>query len=303
MLDPANAQGVELEHELEPDGSLRGCATVFLTGAECPFTCVFCDLWRNTLEGPTPAGALPRQLEQALATLPEEWRQGRLKLYNASNFFDPRAVPEQDLDRIGALVAPFDRVVVECHARLVGERCLAFAARLGGRLELALGLEVADDRVLARLGKEMTLADFERAAARLGGEDIPFRAFVLVGAPWVPGPHTSGASSRDDSPLRSVEYAFEHGAERVALIPVRGGNGAMEALAARGLWRPPRLVDLEDALDRALEASARPVTADLWDLSQLRDCPACFEARRARLARLNATGRAEPRTRCAVCEA
>lgn len=272
---------------------------MFLTGAECPFTCVFCDLWRDTLEGPTPAGALPRQLERALSALPAEKLRGRIKLYNASNFFDPRAVPERDLHHIAELVAPFDRVVVECHARLVDERCHTFATRVGGRLELALGLEVAEDAALTRLGKEMSLADFDRAAARLDADGIPFRAFVLVGAPFASEP--DAAAEGDGTPLRSVEYAFSRGAERVALIPVRGGNGAMELLAGHGLWRRPRLSDLEDALDQAIAACHQSVSADLWDLSQLSDCSACFEPRRARLARMNETGRAESRPDCDAC--
>ena len=83
---------------------------VFLSGAECPFTCSFCDLWRWTFEGPTPAGAIPRQLREVLhthagdATAPQ-----RLKLYNASNFFDRRAVPAEDVPTIAALAEPLDR--------------------------------------------------------------------------------------------------------------------------------------------------------------------------------------------------
>ena len=142
--DPPIAE-TDLELEREPDGSQRPCSSVFLVGAECPFTCIFCDLWRNTLEVATPEGELPRQLRAALGALPADRLRGRIKLYNASNFFDPRAVPPGDLDEIAELVAPFERVVVECHARLVGDTCLDFAERLGGRLELALGLEVADD--------------------------------------------------------------------------------------------------------------------------------------------------------------
>ena len=292
--DPPIAE-TDLELEREPDGSQRPCSSVFLVGAECPFTCIFCDLWRNTLEVATPEGELPRQLRAALGALPADRLRGRIKLYNASNFFDPRAVPPGDLDEIAELVAPFERVVVECHARLVGDTCLDFAERLGGRLELALGLEVADDALLARLGKEMTLADFDRAAARLNGAHVPFRVFVLVGVPFASG------TSPLDLATRSVEAAFARGAERVSLIPVRAGNGAMEDLAAAGDWRPPALGDLEEALDRALEVGSGPVAADLWDLDRLRRCDTCFDARRDRLARINDTGRAEARVDCRDC--
>src|ERR1700726_3858558 len=107
--------------------------TVLLAGAECPFACVFCDLWRETLDGPTPRGALPAQLRAVLAQAGSLPRPCAAKLYNASNFFEQRAVPVEDEPELAEILAPFARVTVECHPRLVGDRCLAFAERLGGR--------------------------------------------------------------------------------------------------------------------------------------------------------------------------
>ena len=78
------------EEERTPDGRLLPALTVFLAGAECPFTCVFCDLWKETLDGPTPAGALPAQLRKALASAGPLPQPAAVKLYNASNFFEPR---------------------------------------------------------------------------------------------------------------------------------------------------------------------------------------------------------------------
>jgi hypothetical protein len=38
-------------HEQEPDarGKLQRVNTIFLTGKECAFKCLMCDLWKNTL--------------------------------------------------------------------------------------------------------------------------------------------------------------------------------------------------------------------------------------------------------------
>ena len=52
------AHGSLVEEERRPDGRIERALTVFLAGAECPFTCSFCDLWRCTIDGPTPPGAL-----------------------------------------------------------------------------------------------------------------------------------------------------------------------------------------------------------------------------------------------------
>lgn len=288
-----------LERERRLGGGTRSALTVFLTGAECPYTCVFCDLWRHTLDGPTPAGALPEQLRRVLA------RQGDavpepgacLKLYNASNFFEPRAVPPADDEALARLADGFDEVVVESHPKLVGERCRGFAPRLGGHLQVAMGFENVHPRALPRLGKGATLDDLAAAAERLREWGIGLRAFVLVGAPFVP------AAERLSSVQETLAFALDAGAEHVSLIPVRGGNGALEELAARGEWTAPALGELEEALDRAMQLAGERavVTADLWDLERLAGCPACFEARQRRLERLGLTGSGEPRVVCSRC--
>ena len=330
VLDPWRPQGVTVEREREPDGGFTPSATVFLTGAECPFTCVFCDLWRYTIDGPTPAGALPAQLSAALERLPGLLREAgldrceQLKLYNASNFFDRRAVPEADLEPIARLAAPFRRVVVECHPRLVDDRVRRFADLLPGRLEVAMGLETAHPEALARLGKQLTLEQFDRAAERLRADGIGLRAFVLIGAPFVPAGEQA-AWARE-----SVRHAARAGARSVALIPVRGGNGELERLRRLGRFEPPDLALLQECLAGALEvaASRRPssrgsedprrapedprnrvaagpsaaVQVDPWDLDRVASaCASCRDDRLAAIREMNRTA-APRRTVCDDCD-
>jgi radical SAM enzyme (TIGR01210 family) len=294
-VDPWTPLGTTEEDERQPDGSIAPAATLFLAGAECPWACVFCDLWRYTIEGATPLGAIPRQIELALASLHRE--PAVVKLYNASNFFDPRAVPPADDDAIATLVRHVSRVVVECHPRLVGERAAAFARRLDGTLEIGLGLETIDPRAAPHLGKEAALEDFERATDFLHGAGIDVRVFLLVGVPWVP------RAQQVASAANAAHYARERlGARHISLIPVRGGNGALERLAADGSFAPPDLALLEQALDACLAATPGGVVpADLGDLERLAVCPRCFAARRDRLDLVNRTGSARPAIDCSAC--
>ncbi len=292
-VEPFLPLGHLWEEERTEAGTVR-TLTVFLAGAECPFTCIYCDLWRRTLDGPTPPGALPAQLQKVLEEeiVPPS---AAVKLYNASNFFDPRAVPEEDRPALLELLRPFVRVTVESHPRLVGWHCLDFASRLEGRLEVALGLETVHPEALPRLNKQMTLADFDRAADVLRSSGIGVRAFVLVGVPFV---------AREEAvywAVRSAEYAFQRGAGRVSLIPVRGGNGALEVLDREGNFFPPGLGQLEEAFERALELEGGIVQVDLWDAHLFASCGACAAARINRLARMNLTGRPEPRPGCPAC--
>ena len=301
--DPWRPQGVTVELEREPDGELRPWATVFLTGAECPFTCVFCDLWRYTTPGPTPEGALPAQLRAALEILPRLLREAdldrcdRLKLYNASNFFEPRAVPEADLEPIARLAGAFERVVVECHPRLVDGRVRRFADGLRGRLEVAMGLETVHAGALPRLGKQLTLEQFDRAAARLLADGIDLRVFVLVGVPFVP------AEEQAHWAAASVRHAVAAGARSVALIPVRGGNGELERLQGRDWFEPPDLALVEESLALGLEAAGgkAAVQMDPWDLEEVASSCGSCRARRIETVRdMNRTGVAR-RTECDAC--
>jgi len=294
-IDPWAPLGQLWEEERTPGGGLLPALTIFLGGAECPFTCVFCDLWRETLDEPTPDGALVAQFRQALAAAGPLPRPAAVKLYNASNFFDPRAVPAGDEEEILRLASPFARVTVECHPRLIGDRCLRFAERLAGRLEVAMGLETVHPEALPRLNKGMTLDDFDRAAERLRHAGIGLRAFVLVAPPFVP------PAEAVEWAVRSAVHAFERGAERVSLIPVRGGNGAMEILRTEGHFTPPTLDQLEEALERCLYIDRGIVTADLWDARRFASCAQCADERLARLARMSFTGALVPRPACTAC--
>lgn len=278
--------------------------SVFLTGGECALRCTMCDLWRHTLDGPTPIGALPRQLQAALGEVtaacdasqavvpivngapPAPWQRW-IKLYNSSNFFDPRSVPREDWQAIAAAVRGFDRVVVENHPRWVDHQVSRFAGLLSGRLEVAMGLEAADDATLRLLNKRVTLSDFEAAAGRLQADGIDLRVFVLLQPPGCP------AERAPQLVLDTLRWAQRVGARHASVIPTRGGNGVMEQLAAEGLFNPPTATALEATLVESLRLeSAMVVTADLWDWERLRGhCDLCRAPRRDRMELMNRTQR------------
>lgn len=293
-VDPWTAHGSVLEPERRPDGRIEQTLTIFLAGAECPFTCAFCDLWRFTIDGPTPEGALPRQIEDALRAH-EGTRIDRVKLYNASNFFDVRAVPRDDVPRIAELCAPLAGVTVESHVNTIGPRVLEFARALAGRLEIAVGLETIHPVAVRHLNKRLDLARFDEAARWLAAHDVDLRAFVLLGAPYVP------AAECVDWTVRAVQHAVTAGAALVSIIPVRGGNGEMERLAMLGQFTPPTLRQLEAALEQCMSLGESVVTADLWDIDRLAACDDCCGVRVERLWRMNSSGRAEPPVRCSTC--
>ena len=302
--DPWHAQGVLTEDERMSDGSIARVATVFLTGRECPWRCLMCDLWQFTTTADTPHGAIAAQIADARATLVDV---ECLKLYNAGSFFDPRAVPEGDYEDIAHHLAGLRRVIVESHPSLVGARTSRFLEALGRHgsvgkqspaLEVAMGLETVHGAALERLNKKMTVEEFAVAAGRLQSLGVALRVFLLVSPPFVP------PAEQDYWLLRSIDAACDAGASAIALIPTRPGNGALDAVAAEGCFQPPTLADLERSLDLALAGAAgrsARVFADLWDLERLAGCTHCFDARRERLRRTNLDQKQQPVVRCSHC--
>lgn len=293
-VDPFRANAAFVEEERTETGEVVPVATLLLASRECPWRCVMCDLWKGTLEERMPVGALPAEIDAALAGLPPA---RRAKLYNAGSFFDPLAVPEGEYAAIAEKILRFERVVVECHPALVGARVARFRDLLGATsLEVAMGLETAEESVLAKLNKGMTLESFGRAARFLVENGIAWRAFVLVQPPFSrPEEATTWA-------VRSASFAFDLGATAVSLIPTRGGNGAMEALAASGEFVPPRLATLERATAAALGLGRGRVFADTWDLAVFAECGACLGERVARLEAMNRTQVVPPHLACGSCE-
>jgi radical SAM enzyme (TIGR01210 family) len=219
-----------------------------------------------------------------------------IKLYNAGSFFDPKAIPVEDYAAIAERVSSFDRVIVESHPGLVGARCLEFREMLNGRLEVAMGLETAHPGVLEKLNKRMTLEQFAAAADFLRRNDVDLRVFILVQPPFM----------KTDEALRwaqrSLDFAFDCGAVAAALIPTRGGNGAMEALAEAGEFAPPRLELVEEAANYGVGLGRGRVFVDLWDLVQDSECNNCYKLRIARLRAMNLRQVVLDDVACSVCE-
>jgi radical SAM enzyme (TIGR01210 family) len=280
VVDPWRPYAHLVEPEYQPGGQVEEVATIFLTNQECPFRCLMCDLWKNTTPERVPDGAIAAQVDWALARLPAV---RHVKLYNAGNFFDAQAIPPGDLPAVARRLGEFKTVIVECHPRLVGRRCLHFQEQLRPALQVAMGLETIHPDVLPRLNKRMTLADFEGAARFLGGHGVQTRAFILLRPPFLD--EAGGIVWAK----RSIQYAFSVGVECCVVIPTRAGNGVMEPLAEQGQFHPPRPASLEEVVEYGLGLGGGRVFADLWDIDKFYACPRCDPQRAARLRHMNLT--------------
>ncbi len=288
-LNPDRPYAYLVEKERTPSGQVEDVATIFLTNRECPFRCLMCDLWKNTTDDTVASGAIPVQIEWALSRLPPA---KHIKLYNSGNFFDSKAIPLSDYAAVASLLAGFETVIVECHPKLINERCLEFRDMLKPDLQIALGLETVHPEILQKLNKGMDLIDFEKSIHFLTKHRIASRAFILLRPPFLT--EAEGVLWAK----RSLDFAFGVGVECCAVIPTRAGNGAMDQLKREGYFSSPRMGSLECVLDYGIGLKAGRVFADLWDLKLFSSCEKCFQKRKSRLQEMNWQQKILPSVHC-----
>lgn len=278
------------EREMQKSGRVESVNTIFLTNKECPFTCLMCDLWKHTLDEPTPAGAIPAQIDYALSRLPDATV---VKLYNSGNFFDGKAIPECDYQSITELLSGYDHVIVENHPKLIGPMVDRFQNMLNGSLEIAMGLETVHPQVLPALNKNFSIDDFKKAASFFRNRDVEMRVFLLLNPPYL-----TDEKENYEWCMKSVEFAFDQGVNACTIIPTRDGNGIMQKLKANGDYLPPKLNALETVFADALSLKRGRVFCDTWDLGLFSECSSCFEGRKDRLEKMNITQNVQPEITC-----
>jgi radical SAM enzyme (TIGR01210 family) len=279
-VDPQNPYDWLVEKERTISGSIEDTGIIFLTNRECSFHCLMCDLWKNTTDEPDSPGTIPRQIRYALEKMPGV---RHIKLYNSGSFFDTRAIPEEDYEEIAELLKDLKTVIVECHPRLINERCLRFRNMLVPELHVAMGLETVNPDIMKVMNKHMTLDDFGNSVSFLTKNGIPSRAFILLRPPLLS--EAEGIYWAE----RSIDFAFSTGTECCTIIPVRSGNGAMDELQKKGYFHTPDIRSLETVLEYGIGLNAGRVFADTWDLRLFSDCDKCLDARTDRLIRMNLT--------------
>lgn len=301
---PARVAGTAMgwHQEWEPDGcsGTIPCRTYFLVGSECRFTCSMCDLWKYTLQDPrTPPGSISKQIQELNRSNNLESssnRDGWIKLYNASNYFDPANIDTSEYSEIANQCEGFGRVIVENHASMLvspktQDLVRRFRDLLSCPLEVAMGLETIDPNGIKWLNKSMTLDHFQQAVDFLHGEGIYVRAFVLL------QPLGTMEKEAVDWAVRTCQKAADWGVQRICLIPTRPGNGFVDSMATELGWNPPTACQLEDAFEVLIQERHRKAeagrfasifTVDLWDWNSMSGrCGRCSQRRFERLEQMN----------------
>lgn len=233
----------------------RGCAHAFRGKGPCRM-CAFPD--SSNQDRPVSEEELVAQFENMMADV-DLAGEGihQVDLFCAGSFFNdeeiPPAVRGHVLGRLGALPA-VRRVLVETRPEyLTGERVDAALAALGNgaQLEVALGLESADDRVREEIiRKGFGREDFEGALRVLATRPVAALVYLLVKPPTL----SEGEALADA--VASGRWVFERAAAHgvtvtAAFQPVFVQKGTwVDELHREGRYRPPWLWTVIEVLRR-----------------------------------------------------
>jgi len=175
-----------------------------------------------------------------------------LKVYTSGSFLDENEIAPEVADKVLQFAKDSGmRLLVESRPEFVTEEKMGTMLGIHGDIEVAIGLESANDRILRySINKGFTLKDYERAASVLDRMRVPLRTYVLLKPPYL-----TEAEAMEDA-ISTVRLASAH-SETVSLNPVNVQKGTLvEKLWRRWAYRPPWLWTVVEVLRETASVDA-----------------------------------------------
>ncbi|MEW5748924.1 MAG: archaeosine biosynthesis radical SAM protein RaSEA [Candidatus Thermoplasmatota archaeon] len=216
------------------------------------------------------ADDIVRQFDRALGGLGEV---GLVKVYTSGSFLDAREVPPEAASHILRECAGRGaRLLFESRPEYITDGALDTVLALHDDIELAIGLESANDRVLRHsINKGFTVADYDRAAALMREKGVDLRTYVLLKPPFL----TEGEAVDD------AVATVRHAAPLSRSVSVNAVNVQKGTLVER-LWRdwsyrPPWLWSVLDVAERCAGLGPRLLVDPVGGGTQrgAHNCGAC----------------------------
>jgi len=213
----------------------RGCSWAWDSGG-----CTMCG-YVNDSSTNVREKELEIQLEKAMAAYSGE---PYVKIFTSGSFLDTSEVPASFAEKlVESFGASASRILIESRPEYVTPETLSPLKDHAQELEIALGLESANDRVrLKGINKGFTFEDYMRAIHTVKDEGLISKTYLLLKPPFL----TEKEAPRDA--VDSIKVVDET-TETISLNPVNIQNRTLvEYLWRRGIYRPPWLWTLLEAL-------------------------------------------------------
>lgn len=264
-----------LDTDLLPEeGRAIRSLTVILRTAGCSWRrCTMCGYWQEGA-AVTPADVLT-QLAEALRKSPRE--EFILKIFTSGSFFDEREIPPETRAAIAAMLngqPALKKLIVETRPEFVTREKLR-ELQVTEQLELAIGLETANDAIRSRYIRKGFSFDDYRAAARMARAcGATVKTYLLLKPPFL--------SEQDaiNDVITSAELTAPYSSAISLNLCTIQKHTPLEALWRHGYYRPPWLWSAVAAI-RAITSRGITVLSDPVGAGALRgphNCGTCDAA-------------------------
>ncbi len=249
--DPDEPIRVWIDRDRTPDGVGDSLTIVFNTDG-CRWAraggCTMCGYVGESSEGAVTEESLLNQLEHALEQeRGEDVRCDNVKMYTSGTFFDRREIPPEARHRILDTFSD-RRVVVESLPDFVEHDVVSDAVDRVRELDVAVGLETADDHVRREcVNKYFDYEEFLHAADVAEEAGAGVKSYLLLKPPFL----------TEKEALEDAVYSVRKAAEVSHTVSVNPCNVQRYTLVDRqhyrGGYRPPWLWTVVEMLERTAD--------------------------------------------------
>jgi radical SAM enzyme (TIGR01210 family) len=231
------------------DGKRVRCLTIILSTPGCAWWrdsggCIMCGYNEKASDRSITGENILSQFEVAWKSFDN---QSIVKVYTSGSFIDENEVPsnarEEILNRVKGSGA---KMLFESRPEFVKPETIKECAGICPDIEVALGLESANDRILSKsISKGFTFADYEGAAKAVLAAGATVRTYLLLKPPFL-----TEQEAIDDT-LQSISKAAPY-SRVITVNPVNVQRRTrLEKLWKNWAYRPPWLWSVIEVLNRA----------------------------------------------------
>ncbi len=220
--------------------------------------CIFCPFGQRE-KGRKSCEELKREVEEKIKKCKEKMsfddERKVLKFFNSGSFLDENQIPAEFRKALIDIAKEhgFNSVVVEVVPQFVIEKreevcsLIKYALNQGVELWFAMGLEAADDDILAKINKPFRIKHFVEACKIIRSCGGKVRTYLMVNLPFV----------EDDVALLAKSLAFckDHADKAVIINTYARPGTALFKLWLEGKWHPISRREFEERVKKALELS------------------------------------------------
>jgi len=245
--DPKRPIAIWTEKDLIA-GEINEAMVAILTTGGCSWAeesgCTMCGYYNDTCNEATESDLL-----EQLAVLKERYRgQKYLKIFTSGSFLNAEEIPSSAArEFLSSFSEQCDRICIETRAEYVTAEAAEMLASFPSEIEVALGLESSNDRILDEIiNKNLTFEQYKNAATVLLNTGLAVKTYLLLKPPLM--------SERDaiEDCVKSIRDVLLF-TNTVSVNPTNVQNFTLvDYLYHRGYYRPPWFYSLAEVFRQCM---------------------------------------------------